>query len=128
MLSIDSLAWNDGADRYEATYGNSGGRIERQETHGEREHLKMLLISADGEQWHKPTLGLVDYDGSTDNNILRDDRDNPPAWNGRKHTTSSTPSSASTTRSATVRSTSITSLSPPASSTFRSAARVSSVT
>ncbi len=77
MLSIDSLAWNDGADRYEATYRNSGGRIERQDTHEERLHLKMLLISADGEQWHKPTLGLVDYDGSTDNNILRDDRDNP---------------------------------------------------
>ena len=79
MLSMDSLTWNDGADRYEATYRNSGGRIERQDTHGEREHLKMLLISEDGERWDKPTLGLVDYDGSMDNNILQDDRDNPSA-------------------------------------------------
>ena len=79
MLSINSLAWNETAARYEAAYHNSGGRIERQDTHEERLHLKMLLISEDGEHWHKPTLGLVDYDGSTNNNILRDDRDNPSA-------------------------------------------------
>ena len=74
MLSLNSLTWNDSAAQYEATYHNSGGRIERQDTHEERLHLKMLLISEDGEHWHKPTLGLVDYGGSTANNILRDDR------------------------------------------------------
>ena len=79
MLSLNSLTWNDSAAQYEATYHNSGGRIERQDTHEERLHLKMLLISEDGEHWHKPTLGLVDYGGSTANNILRDDRDNPSA-------------------------------------------------
>ena len=34
--------------------------------------------SRDGIEWHKPSLGLVEFDGSTDNNIVLDDR---PATN-----------------------------------------------
>ena len=77
MLSIDSLTWDDEDEQYEGVYHNGGGRVERQETHDDRAHLKMLLVSEDGEHWQKPQLGLVAYDGSTANNILRDDRDNP---------------------------------------------------
>ena len=34
--------------------------------------------SRDGIEWHKPSLGLIEFDGSTDNNIVLDDR---PATN-----------------------------------------------
>ncbi len=76
MLSIESIEWNDSDRRYEAIYKNSGGRSERKETAHLRAHLKMLLISEDGEHWEKPKLGIVEYDGSTENNILRDDTGN----------------------------------------------------
>ncbi len=79
MLGLESVGWKDEAGRYEAVYGNSGGRVERQETRDERSRLRMLLVSEDGESWEKPALGLVEYDGSTTNNILSDDRGPSPA-------------------------------------------------
>ena len=79
MLGLESVGWKDEAGRYEAVYGNSGGRVERQETRDERSRLRMLLVSEDGEKWEKPALGLVEYDGSTTNNILSDDRGPSPA-------------------------------------------------
>ncbi len=77
MLAVRSIEWNERQRRYECEYGNIGGRRERTDTAAERAHLRMLLISDDGERWSKPRLGLVAYDGSTDNNILRDDTDHP---------------------------------------------------
>ena len=114
MLSIDSLTWDDGADRYEATYGNSGGRIERQETHGEREHLKMLLISEDASSGTSPPSALWTMTARRTTTSCGMTGTAPRQRSGRKHTTSSTPNSAFTTRSGTVRSTSTTCLSPPA--------------
>ena len=79
MIGIESLNWNAEQRRYECIYSNGGGRVEREQTQEERAHLKMLLISEDGENWEKPKLGLVEYDGSSDNNILSDNRHNPSA-------------------------------------------------
>jgi len=77
MLSVESLTWNEAAQRYECVYVNSGGRLERKDTEPEREYLKLLAVSSDGEHWEKPRLGQVEYEGSRDNNILRDERDCP---------------------------------------------------
>ena len=68
----ESLTWNATKDRYECVYANRNGSIERSETHEQRQHMRMLLISEDGEDWHKPSLGLVEFNGSGDNNILTD--------------------------------------------------------
>ena len=85
MLGLESVTWNEEAGRYEAVYRNGGGRIEREDTREERSRLRMLLVSEDGESWEKPALGLVEYDGSTANNILSDDRDPTPAERQRAH-------------------------------------------
>ncbi len=85
MLGLESVSWNEEAGRYEAVYRNGGGRIEREETRGERSRLRMLLVSEDGESWEKPALGLVEYDGSTANNILSDDRRPTPAERETAH-------------------------------------------
>ena len=36
--------------------------------------IPCLATSEDGINWDRPSLGLVEYDGSTDNNIIPDDR------------------------------------------------------
>lgn len=77
MLAMQSLAWDESKQCYECIYANFGGRAERQATADSRAHLKMLLVSEDGQSWSKPRLGRVEYDGSTDNNILRDDQNHP---------------------------------------------------
>ena len=85
MLGLESVDWNEEAGRYEAVYRNGGGRIEREDTRRERSRLRMLLVSEDGENWEKPALGLVEYDGSTANNILSDHREPTPAERERAH-------------------------------------------
>lgn len=77
MLRVASLNWSQEARRYECVYSNFGGRVEREDTAEQRKHLKMLLISDDGGNWEKPNLGLVEYEGSKDNNIVADDRNHP---------------------------------------------------
>lgn len=79
FMTLESLSWNEEEKRYEGLYRNEHGRFERADSHESRAHLKMLLVSEDGRFWEKPKLGLVDYDGSKDNNILRDDRDHRTA-------------------------------------------------
>jgi hypothetical protein len=46
---------------------------------GEGRSRLCYAISQDGLNWEKPILGLVEYHGSRDNNILLEDRktDNP---------------------------------------------------
>ena len=39
-----------------------------------RPAIPCLATSKDGINWDRPSLGLVEYDGSTDNNIVPDDR------------------------------------------------------
>ena len=85
MLRIESIAWKEEAGRFEAVYANSGGRIERKDRREELGRLRMLQVSEDGESWEKPALGLVEYDGSTANNILSDEREPTPAEEETAH-------------------------------------------
>ena len=73
-LQFTALQWNQGANRWEAEYENflvAGDRLADHET---RAGLSMLAVSRDGRTWTRPTIGAVAYDGSTANNIIRDDR------------------------------------------------------
>ncbi|MAG35021.1 MAG: hypothetical protein CL878_02045 [Dehalococcoidia bacterium] len=38
--------------------------------------------SSDGLHWERPHLGMFDYEGSTDNNIISSDRNSAPGFNG----------------------------------------------
>ena len=78
-LAVAELAWNAEAQRYECLYRNGPGRVERKDTRARRAHLKMLAVSTDGRQWQKPHVGRVTHEGSTANNIVRDDGDDPSA-------------------------------------------------
>ncbi|MDP6126170.1 MAG: hypothetical protein QGH20_10500 [Candidatus Latescibacteria bacterium] len=34
------------------------------------QHVQCLAVSVDGKHWDKPSLGLHEFEGSTDNNIV----------------------------------------------------------
>ena len=76
-LYIDSIEWNADQERYECVYHNALETYEDAPTGASRAGLRMLAVSPDGEVWEKPRLGLVEYAGSTDNNILRDETGDP---------------------------------------------------
>ncbi len=69
-LGVSSITWNDEQQQFEAVYVNQYDLRERKATASQRVGLSMLAVSKDGDHWQKPDLGLIDYDGSADNNIL----------------------------------------------------------
>ena len=82
-LYVESIERNAERDRYECVYRNALETYEDAPTGAERAGLRMRAVSADGVEWEKPRLGLVDYAGSTDNNILRDETGDPTTAEGR---------------------------------------------
>ena len=77
MLRILSLTRNDETGRFECLYKNMGCSVERKPTFAERRHLVMQMVGGDGRTWMKPRLGNTSFKGSTENNILYDERDRP---------------------------------------------------
>ena len=77
-MRLQSLTWNGDQNRFEGVYQNflrSGDKKADQE---KRKHLKMLIVSSDGDEWRKPSLGIVGYHGSRANNIIADETDDSP--------------------------------------------------
>ncbi len=82
-LYVESIDWNAERERYECVYHNALETFEDAPTGASRAGLRMLAVSSDGVRWEKPSLGLVSYAGSNDNNILRDETGDPTTAEGR---------------------------------------------
>ena len=59
-------------DIYRMYYRGSGYRYDEVETHYHTQFY-CYAESSDGVEWHKPSLGLIEFEGSKDNNIILDE-------------------------------------------------------
>lgn len=63
-LFAGTVMWDDEHGRYRMWYGSNGGRFDPVRD------FCAYAESTDGVHWEKPALGLVEYGGSRDNNIV----------------------------------------------------------
>ncbi len=78
MVSIESFSWDAEEKQYRITYfagpifidPEISKKLDAELYHGSR--YLCLAVSPDGVHWEKPELGFVEFEGSRENNILRD--------------------------------------------------------
>ena len=77
-VGVANVRWDEEGGQFEMRYTTTqwtarGGK-EEVIVEGEGEGRTCLAVSKDGIHWEKPVVGLVEYEGSKENNIL------PPDW------------------------------------------------
>jgi len=70
LLYYQSLHYDPNQSKYVLEYTLAGGDKERAAERAQLPSTVCRAVSQDGLVWTKPSLGLVDYQGSTDNNLV----------------------------------------------------------